>query len=126
MREGFEWLIPFNDANELAELVEKALQDNLPSNWGWSRWEDEQLRWAIEPDVHDRDQWDEVEYSLFVTSDLHFLIITHDNTDAGPLSPWHFAHRATVINACGTKLYGLETYLQEIFATCEPNRVCVT
>ena len=126
MNDLLDWMVPFADSDELGNLVEEALRESMPSGWRASRRHPERLSWTIEPDQEEPGGWDSVEYSLFASPDLSFLVITHDNTDAGALSPKHFIHNAKVIDAGGVKKYGLGGYLQEIFTTCKPNKICVT
>jgi hypothetical protein len=126
MDELIDWLTPFADSDELANLVEKALRESMPSGWRASRRHPDRLSWEIDPGQDEPDGWQIVEYSLFASPDLSFLVITHDNTDAGPMGPEHFIRNAKLIDAGGIKRYGLVGYLREIFATCKPNKICVT
>ena len=117
---------PFESAKDLIAHVEDALRKSVPSGWKTSRRSHDQLSWMIEPIKFESRQWDASEYSLFATPDLRFLILTYGNTDAGPLSEGHCIHDAKVIDAYGAKRFGLAGYLREIFATCEPNKMCCT
>jgi hypothetical protein len=126
MSELPDFLRPFKSAAELAAHVEDALRETVPSGWRALRICQGELAWVIEQIQFESRYWDTSQYSLFATPDLRFLIVTYGNTDAGPLSEAHCIHNAKVIDAYGAKQFGLAGYLREIFAKCEPNKICLT
>ncbi|MCP3980969.1 MAG: hypothetical protein GY716_16865 [bacterium] len=126
MSDFSEMIQPFENAESLATHIEKALKETVPAGWRAARWPDGSLSWRIEQVDGDSTPGEMVEYSLFATSDLRFIIVTYGNSDAGPLTERHLIHDAKVIQAYGAKRFGLGGYLRDIFENCAPNRTCCT
>ncbi len=126
MSELFDMIKPFANVEELVSCVEEGLRGSVPEPWRVSRRDGDLIAWVIEPVKSESETWDAVEYSLFATADLRYLVLTYGNTDAGPIDETHFVHNAKLIDAYGAKRFGLARYLEDIFESCEPNQMGLT
>ena len=110
------------ERRKVEEYVQRELHQATPSGWRYSRPRPERLWWTIKKVSIPAGEWPDQEYSLQVSDDLQWFIVTYDNCDIGPGSLDQEFQTARVISAASLERYSLGSCVQFIIEHCKPNQ----
>lgn len=110
----------FTNRRQIEEYVESELRQTVPCGWSVVRDDPGRLWWRIKKILIHPGEWPDKDYSLVVSDDFQWLILTYGNCDVGPPRD-NALQKAMVISASSLKYYGLSECIDFIFNRCEPN-----
>lgn len=106
---------------QVEEYVERELSEGTPQGWKWNRPDREKLWWTIEKLSIPPGEWHNQEYSLHVSEDLCWFIMTYENNDIGCGSLSQTFQKARTISVSSLEYYPLRSCLEFIVENCKPN-----
>jgi hypothetical protein len=109
------------DRIRVQKYVEYELSKTLPDGWEFSKPETENLWWIISPKEVRDGEWNNQDYSLQISEDLNWFIITHGNCDVGVYNLNHDLQNAVVIKRSGVERWTLGACIQHVLKNCKTN-----
>ena len=116
MSKGF-----LTDRTQLEKYVESELGHATPPGWKFSRRDSARLWWTIKKVSVPPGEWFDQEYSVHVSDDLQWFIVTYGNSDVGIGSLSQEFQNARVISKSSLEHYPLRSCVQFIMQHCKPN-----
>ena len=101
--------------------MERELGKATPPGWKWVRPEPGRLWWCIEKTAIQEGEWGMQDFSLQVSDDLRWFIVTYGNNDMGCGSLDQALQKARVISTSSLGQYSLGSCIQFIVEHCKPN-----
>jgi hypothetical protein len=111
----------FTDAASARRHVAAELDRAVTAGWSWRRGDDDALSWRIDKQVV-AGEWPEQDFRLFLSADLQFLVITHDNRDVGMMTAARCLQNAFLVHTPWLPIYPLSDLLGRVLAEARPNQ----
>ena len=116
MSKGF-----LTDRKQVESYVESELAHAPPSGWTVSRPNSARLWWVIKKASVPAGEWFDQEYSVHVSEDLAWFIVTYGNNDIGMGSLAQEFQTARLITKSSLQQYSLRSCVQFVMQYCKPN-----
>ena len=112
----------FRNRKDAESYVIREVAQAVPERWAVRRLSDEHLRWSIEKQQLEPNEWPNQDYGVWISSGLDVVILTHGNNDVGTFGLHHALRSAIVIEAGYLRAFRLGECLGFLFAHYAPNQ----